>query len=119
MQIPLKVVVLKSGVSALLTEGSAERHGISREEQDSLAVRSYLRAPKALDENILDEEVVPVTKMSRKGEVVISRDEDPFKGNIEKLPNLRTVFKKDGIVTAGNASTISDGAAVAIIFELI
>jgi acetyl-CoA C-acetyltransferase len=86
-------------------------HEFSREEQDAYALRSYQRAQRAQQEGVLAEEIVAVVKSSRKGEVVISDDEEPFRVDFDRINSLRPVFKKDGTITAANASTINDGAA--------
>ncbi len=98
-------------------EASVERNGLTREEQDDLAIRSYKLAQAAIKDGIFAEEIVPVVKTSRRGEQVFSEDEEPFKGDVSKLPGLKTVFKKDGTITAGNASTINDGAAMLLLAD--
>ncbi len=98
-----------------ITEQWIERHQLSRSEQDEYAVRSYRLAQTALSNGTFTDELVPVTVTSRRGEVVVDTDEEPGKGNIEKLTSLRSAFKKDGTITAGNASSINDGAAVVLI----
>jgi acetyl-CoA C-acetyltransferase len=90
-------------------------HGLSREEQDAFAVDSYRRAQRAQQEGLFKKEIVPVVKPSRKGEVIIAEDEEPFRGEVAKLAGLRPAFAKDGTITAGNASTINDGAAFALL----
>ncbi|RLB68091.1 MAG: acetyl-CoA C-acetyltransferase [Deltaproteobacteria bacterium] len=99
----------------VIAEASAEKHGLTREKQDEFAIGSYRKAQAALENEILKNEIVPVVKKTRKGEVVVDTDEEPFKVNFDKLPGLRAVFKKDGTITAGNASTISDGAALTLL----
>ena len=86
-------------------------HGFSREEQDAYATRSYQRAQRAAQERLLAEEIVPVVKSTRKGDVTVSEDEEPFRVDLNRLSGLRPAFKKDGTITAANASTINDGAA--------
>ncbi len=98
-----------------IADASAARHGISRVEQDDYAIRSYQLAQKAIKEGIFKEEIVPVVKKTRKGEEVVTEDEEPFKVDFEKLKNLRPVFTQEGTITAGNASTINDGAALALL----
>lgn len=98
-------------------EASVERNGLTREEQDELAIRSYKLAQAAIKNGVFAEEIVPVVKASRRGEQVFSEDEEPFNGDISKLTGLRTVFKKDGTITAGNASTINDGAAMVLLAD--
>ncbi len=97
------------------TEGWIVKNGITREEQDEYAARSYRLAQAAVTEGIFSDELIAVVKKSRKGDLTIAEDEEPGRGNIEKLASLRPVFKKDGSITAGNASTINDGAALALI----
>lgn len=99
----------------VIAEVSAEKHGLTREEQDKFALSSYRKAQAALENEIFKDEIVPVVKTSRKGEVVVDTDEEPFKVNFDKLPGLRAVFKKDGTITAGNASTINDGAGLTLL----
>ncbi|GFO54917.1 acetyl-CoA acetyltransferase [Geomonas sp. Red276] len=96
-------------------EDSAVRNGISRQEQDEFALRSYRLAQAAVTGGLFAGEIVPVIKKTRNGEAVVGRDEEPFKVDFEKIAQLRAVFRKDGTITAGNASTINDGAALALI----
>ena len=98
-----------------ITETWIERHQVSRDDQDSYAARSYQRSQSALNNDTFADELAPVTVKSRKGDVVVTSDEEPGKGNIEKLTSLRPVFKKDGTITAGNASSINDGAAMLLV----
>ncbi|MEW6093916.1 MAG: thiolase family protein [Chloroflexota bacterium] len=98
-----------------IADAAAARHELSREEQDEYAIRSYTLAQKAVREGIFKDEIVPVVKKSKKGDEVIADDEEPFKVDFEKLKALRPVFTKDGTVTAGNASTINDGAALSLL----
>lgn len=89
---------------------------ISREEQDAYAVASYQRAQAAQQAGKFDREIVPVDIQGRKGEVTAVReDEEIHSVNFEKIPGLRPVFKKDGTVTAANASTLNDGAAALVL----
>ena len=98
-----------------ITEAWIEANRVSRAEQDDFAERSYRRAQAALKNGTFAEELVPVVKAGRKGDVTISEDEEPLKVDFDKLRSLKTVFKKDGSITAANASTINDGAAVALL----
>jgi acetyl-CoA C-acetyltransferase len=93
---------------------SAKRWDISREEQDAYAQRSYGLARKAVESGIFAEEIVPVVKKGRRGDETVERDEEPFRGDSSKFSQLRPAFSKDGTITAGNASTISDGAALCL-----
>jgi acetyl-CoA C-acetyltransferase len=89
---------------------------IPRERQDEFAAQSYRRALAAQSECRLKDEIVSVEIPQRKGDpLVVSEDEEPKRGNIEKLPELRPAFDKEGAVTAGNASSINDGGAAVVI----
>ncbi len=99
----------------VIAENIAKKHNISREEQDEYAIMSYKRAQKATEDGILKEEIVPITIKTKKGEIVVDKDEDPYKVVWDKIPTLRPAFVKDGTVTAANSSTISDGAALCIL----
>ena len=96
-------------------ESCAERYGFSRSAQDGFAVASIERAQKAVHEGLFQNEITPVTVRSRRSETVCAEDEEPHRCNIGKVPELRPAFKKDGTVTAGNASKISDGAAATVL----
>ena len=99
----------------VIAEATVSKHGLSREEQDEFAIGSYRKAQAAIENGTLKGELVPVIKTSRKGEVVVDRDEEPFKVDFSKLAGLRGAFGKDGTITAGNASTINDGAALTLL----
>ncbi len=101
----------------ITTENIVEKYGFSREEQDAFAAASQNKAEAALNENRFADEIIPVVIPQRKGDpVVFDRDEQPRAGvTAEALGKLRPAFKKDGTVTAGNASTINDGAAAVIV----
>lgn len=97
-------------------EMCADKYNFSREDQDAFAVRSYKRAIEASREGYFDKEIVSVEVPGRRGAVtIVAEDEEPSKVNFEKLPSLRPVFKKDGSVTAANASSINDGAAALVL----
>lgn len=100
------------GVTA---ENLAEKYKISRNEQDEYAYLSQERALRAIEEGRFKDEIIPLKIKKGKDEVLFSKDEHPRKTNLEKLSALRPVFKKDGTVTAGNASGLNDGAAVVIL----
>lgn len=87
----------------------------SREEQDAYAIQSYQRAAAAWDNGKFNDEVVPVTVSTRKGDIIVDKDEEYKNVFFDKIPGLKPVFKKDGTVTAANASTINDGAAAVIL----
>ncbi|MBW2338996.1 MAG: acetyl-CoA C-acetyltransferase [Deltaproteobacteria bacterium] len=102
----------------LTAENIAEKYQISREEQDELGALSHARARKAIAEGIFREEIVPVTIPQRKGEpLVFDTDERPMDTSVEKMAKLRPAFKKDGTVTAGNASGINDAAAAVLLMS--
>jgi acetyl-CoA C-acetyltransferase len=101
----------------LTAENIAELYRISREEQDELAVLSHQRARKAIADGDFAAEIVPVSIKSRKGETLFDTDERPMETNMEKMARLRPAFKKDGTVTAGNASGINDGAAAVLLMS--
>lgn len=88
---------------------------ISREEQDEYAIMSYKRAIEATEKGWFAEEIVPVEIEDKKGNIIVDKDEEPFKVNFEKIPQLKPVFKKDGTVTAANASSIDDGASAVVV----
>lgn len=104
------------GVTA---ENLCSKYELSREEQDEFAAASQEKAAKAIEEGKFNDEIVPVEIPQRKGDpIVFNTDEYPKKGtNAEKLAGLRPAFKKDGSVTAGNASGINDGAAVLLVMS--
>jgi len=90
---------------------------ISREDQDAFAIESYTRSANAWKDGKFKNEVVPVTVKTRKGEVVVEADEEFKNVNFDKLKALKPVFTKEGTVTAGNASTINDGAAALVLMS--
>ncbi|MDM1309706.1 acetyl-CoA C-acyltransferase [Acinetobacter indicus] len=93
----------------------ANTKGYTREQMDDFAIRSLKRAQTAVNEGYFTDEIVPVTVSTRKGDVVVDKDEQPFNANIEKIPTLRPAFAKDGTITAANASSISDGASALVL----
>ncbi|HSF45266.1 MAG TPA: acetyl-CoA C-acyltransferase [Chitinophagaceae bacterium] len=102
----------------MAAELCAQECGISREEQDAFAIESYTRSQKAWSDGKFDKEVVSVSIPSKKGDpVVVSRDEEPWNVKFDKIPGLRPAFKKDGTVTAANASTMNDGAAALVLMS--
>ena len=96
----------------ITAENVAEKFQVTREEQDKFALKSQEKAIKAQKENKFKDEIINVKIKSKKAEIVFNKDEHPREGiNLEALSRLKPVFKKDGTVTAGNASGINDGAA--------
>jgi len=103
----------------LTAENLAEKHGISREEQDAFAVQSHQRAAKAIREGKFKAEIIPVPVKSKKDLLLFETDEHVRPDvTLEQLAKLPTVFKKDGTVTAGNACGMNDAAAAAIVTTL-
>ncbi len=101
------------GVTA---ENIAEKYGISREEQDKLGFESHNRALNAIEKGYFKEEIIPVEVPQKKGEpIIFDTDERPMKTSLEKMAKLKPVFKKNGTVTAGNASGINDAAAALLL----
>ncbi len=98
-----------------LAQDMANQKGYTREQMDEFAIRSLTRAQKAISEGYLKDEIVPVTVSSRKGEVIVAQDENPFNAKIDKIATLRPAFAKDGTITAANASSISDGASAMLV----
>jgi len=102
----------------ICAEMTAEKFGISRGAQDEFAIESTRRAIEAQKQGLFAEEIAPVEIEGKKGEkVVVTDDEGPRTARPEKIPSLRPVFKKDGTVTAANASSISDGAAAVVLMS--
>jgi acetyl-CoA C-acetyltransferase len=93
----------------------AREYKFSREDQDNFAIESYKRSAKAWAEGKFANEIAPVTVQTRKGDVIVSEDEEYKSVDFTKIPGLRAVFKKDGTVTAANASTMNDGAAALVL----
>ncbi|MGI9329921.1 MAG: acetyl-CoA C-acyltransferase [Gammaproteobacteria bacterium] len=96
-------------------EATAQRYSFSREQQDEFAVSSVERALAAASSGAFADEITPVTVTSRKGETVVSQDEEPLRAKIDRIPTLRPAFAKDGTVTAASSSSIADGAASLIL----
>ncbi len=99
-------------------DSTADKYGFSREDQDNFSIESVKRAQNALSGDSFSDEIVPVTISSRRGDTIVSADEEPGKKNIEKIPNLRAAFRKDGTVTAASSSSISDGAASLLLMSV-
>jgi acetyl-CoA C-acetyltransferase len=109
------ICALAGGHMGLTAENVAEKYGISRTECDELAVVSHSRAVQAIAEGRFKREIVPVNIKTKKGTTSIENDEHPISGaNLEAMAKLPAAFKKDGVVTAANASGINDGSAAAI-----
>ncbi len=101
----------------LISEESVLRGNLTREEQDQFAARSYRLSRAAVTEGVFRSEIVPVFKSAKGGVITLADDEEPFKGDPGKLGHLRPAFSKEGSITAGNASTINDGAAMVLLAD--
>ena len=107
----------KGRLMGTFAEECAEKYGFTRQAQDDFAIASTTRAQKAINDGAFAWEIVPVTVASRKGDVVVDRDEQPLKAQLDKIPSLKPAFRKDGTVTAANSSSISDGAAALVMMR--
>ncbi|MEJ7776765.1 MAG: acetyl-CoA C-acyltransferase [Sphingomicrobium sp.] len=96
-------------------EDAAREYQFTRESMDEYAIESLRRANDAIKSGRFEKEITPVTVTTRKGEVMVGSDEQPGKGNPEKIPQLRAAFAKDGTITAATSSSISDGAAALVL----
>jgi len=94
---------------------TARKYGFSRAEQDAFAAESVRRALLACESGAFSDEVVTLTVKSRKGETLVDRDEPPYNCDINKIPQLKPAFGKDGTVTAASSSSIADGAAALVL----
>jgi len=101
----------------ITAENIAETYGISREEQDKLGLQSHQRAMKAIKDGLFKQEIVPVVIPSKKGDIIVDTDERPMETSLEKMAQMKPAFKKDGTVTAANASGINDGAAAVLMMS--
>ena len=99
----------------VFAEATVEKYGFTREQQDAFALESLRRAKLANEDGSFEFEVAPVEVAGRKGPELISKDEGPYKAMPEKIPSLKPAFKKDGSITAANASSINDGAAAVVL----
>lgn len=106
----------ETGLSmGVLAQDMADKKNYTREQQDEYAIRSLNRAVEAIQNGYFKNEIVPVTVHSRKGDVIVDQDEQPLNAKVDKISSLRPAFKKDGTITAANASSISDGASALVI----
>ncbi|NLA52219.1 MAG: acetyl-CoA C-acyltransferase [Alcaligenaceae bacterium] len=101
----------------VFAERMVEKYGFTREEQDNYAIESLNRANAAINDGSFEWEITPVTVKSRRGDVVVDTDEQPGNAKPDRIPSLRPAFKKDGTITAANASSISDGAAAVVMMR--
>jgi acetyl-CoA C-acetyltransferase len=101
----------------VFAESCVSQYGFTREAQDAFAIASTTRAKKANEDGSFDWEVAPVSLPGKAADTVIKWDEQPFKAKLDKIPSLKPAFKKDGTITAANASSISDGAAALVLMR--
>jgi len=99
-------------------EETSKHYQFTREAQDAFAIESLRRAKQASEDGLFADEIAPVTIKNRKGTTVVSQDDQPFKADPSKIPNLRPAFAPNGTVTAANSSSISDGAAALVLMPL-
>ena len=107
----------KGRLMGTFAEECADKYGFTRQAQDEFAIRSTTRAQQAINDGTFAWEIAPVTVAGRKGDVVIDKDEQPLKAQLDKIPTLKPAFRKDGTVTAANSSSISDGAAALVLMR--
>jgi len=107
----------KGRLMGTFAEECADKYGFTRQAQDDFAIASTTRAQKAINDGAFAWEIAPVTVAGRKGDVVIDKDEQPLKAQLDKIPTLKPAFRKDGTVTAANSSSISDGAAALVLMR--
>jgi len=107
----------KGTLMGVFAEATAQKYQFTREQQDEFAITSLNRARTAIEDGSFESEVTPFTVKTRKGETVVTQDEQPPKANFDKIPKLRPAFAKDGSVTAANSSSISDGAAALVLMR--
>ncbi|GAB4168497.1 MAG: acetyl-CoA C-acetyltransferase [Rhodocyclaceae bacterium] len=107
----------KGKLMGSFAEQCAAKYAYTREAIDAFAITSTERAQKANSDGTFDWEIAPVTVTGRKGEVVIRNDEQPAKAKLDKVASLKPAFKKDGVITAANSSSISDGAAALVLMR--
>ena len=101
----------------VFAEQCVDKYRFTREAQDTFAIASTTRAKQANEDGSFDWEMAPVTLAGRGGDTVVKFDEQPFKAKLDKIPSLKPAFKKDGTITAANASSISDGAAALVLMR--
>ncbi len=107
----------KGRLMGTFAEECAESYGFTRVAQDEFAIHSTTRAQLAIKDGSFAWEIAPVTIAGKRGDVVVSNDEQPPKAQLDKIPTLKPAFKKDGTVTAANSSSISDGAAAVVLMR--
>lgn len=112
------VDVYDQNAMGVCADACAEKYEFSREDQDNFAIQSYTRSAEAWSQGKFNNEVVPVSVAQRRGEAILVTEDEEYKNvKLDKIPNLRPAFSKDGTVTAANASTINDGAAALVLMS--
>jgi acetyl-CoA C-acetyltransferase len=101
----------------VFAEQCVQKYGFTREAQDRFAIASTTRAKAANEDGSFDWEIAPVALQGKAGDTLVKQDEQPFKARLDKIPSLKPAFKKDGTITAANASSISDGAAALVLMR--
>jgi acetyl-CoA C-acetyltransferase len=107
----------KGKAMGVFAEDCAAKYAFTREAQDAFAIASLTRAQAANNDGSFEWEIAPVTVSGKGGDIQIGKDESPFNAKIDKIPSLKPAFKKDGTITAANASSISDGAAALVMMR--
>ncbi len=107
----------KGRLMGTFAEDTAEKYGFTRQAQDDFAITSTKRAQQAIQDGSFAWEIAPVAVAGKKGEVLVDKDEQPLKAQLDKIPTLKPAFRKDGTVTAANSSSISDGAAALVLMR--
>lgn len=107
----------KGRAMGCFAEACAKKYGFTRKQQDDFSISSFERAQYAIREKAFAAEIIPLTLQTKQGEQIIDADEHPFSVNPEKIPKLSAAFAKDGTVTAGNSSSIADGAAALLLMK--
>jgi acetyl-CoA C-acetyltransferase len=106
-----------NGAMGNFADACAAKYNISRADQDAFAIESYQRSQAAWKDGKFANEIVPVEITTKKGTIIIDKDEEPFNVRFDKIPELRGAFSKEGTVTAANASTMNDGAAALVLMS--
>ena len=107
----------KGCLMGTFADNTADKYKFTREQQDEFAITSLKRAQAAIESGAFKVEITPVVIKTRKGDISVDTDEQPFNANFEKIPKLRAAFRQDGTVTAANSSSISDGAAALVLMR--
>ncbi len=108
----------KGKAMGVFAEECAKKYGFTRKQQDDFALASFERAQRATNEKLFANEIIAITQKTKQGDVIIDRDEHPFSVKPERIPTLSPAFAKEGTVTAGNSSSIADGAAALVLMRL-